>query len=257
MARFTKTELLDQIATQTPASVTAALPTLLPSGAGLTAENFRTALSSMTTIIQQGNAEAMRHLTNVSNAEAVLYQLNGDTPAGQFEMTLLKAGEAGEGGIVINGEETGYKLIPIITGSTTGGVAINADPFDGVSELRQSPVNPDTLLVEHNGQIFLSASCLTEPSQQNNKQLDIDICVYNSAGVATSLIGFRSSSNVGSDGRASTSIIPPVMLQDSNTIPAGSSIGLVIRKSALETTNFTVTLFRSFILASYVGMAKS
>ena len=253
--RFTKTELLDQIATQTPASVTAALPTLLPSSAALTAEDFRAALSSMTTIIQQGNAEAMRHLTNVSNAEGVLYQLNGDTPAGQFDMTLLQPGE--EGGIVIDGVETGYTLIPIITGSTTGGVVIESDPFDGVAELSQSPINPDTLMVDHDGQLFLSASCLAEPSQQNNKQIEIDICVYNSAGVATSLLGFRSSSNIGSDGRASTSIIPPVMLQDSSTIPAGSSIGLVIRKSAQESTTFTVKMLRSFVLASYTGLAKS
>ena len=255
MARFTKTELLDQIATQTPANVTAALPTLLPSGAGLTAEDFRDALSSMATIIQQGNSEAMRHLTNVSNAEGVLYQLNGDLPSGQFDMTLLQPDE--QGGIVINGEETGYQLVPIITGSSSGGAVINSDAFDGISELRQATTNPDTLRVDHDGQIFLSASCLAEPSQQNNKQLEIDICVYNSAGVATSLIGFRSTSNVGSDGRTSTSIIPPVMLQDSNTIPAGSSIGLVIRKSALETTNVTITMLRSFVLASYTGLAKS
>ena len=176
-------------------------------------------------------------------------------PAGQFDMTLLQPGEVG--GIVINGEETGYQLVPIITGSSSGGAVINADAFDGVSELRQATTNPDTLRVDHDGQIFLSASCLAEPSQQNNKQLEIDICVYNPAGVATSLIGFRSTSNVGSDGKTSTSIIPPVMLQDSNTIPAGSSIGLVIRKSALETTNVTITMLRSFVLASYTGLAKS
>ena len=253
--RFTKTELLDYISQATLNSVNTTLLQQLPSGSGLTMEQMRVGLGNVFSAALDGVAEGFRQLTNVSNAEGILYQVGGDLPAGQFEMTLLQPGDVG--GIVIDGVQTGYTLIPIITGSSTGGVVIESDPFDGVVELSQSPINPDTMLVDHDGQIFLSASCLAEPSQQNNKQLEIDICVYNPAGVATSLLGFRSSSNVGSDGRTSTSIIPPVMLQDASTIPAGSSIGLVIRKSALETTNFTVTMLRSFVLASYTGLAKS
>ncbi|MCP4929169.1 MAG: hypothetical protein GY918_08965 [Gammaproteobacteria bacterium] len=253
--RFTKTELLNYISATTLADVNTTLLQQLPSGSGLTMEQMRIGLGNVFSTALNGVAEGFRQLTNVSNAEAVLYQLNGDQPSGQFEMTLLQPGEAG--GIVINGEQTGYKLIPIITGAPSGGAVINSDLFDGVAELRQASTNPDTLRIDHDGQIYISASCLAEPSVQNNKQIEIDICVYNSAGVATSLIGFRSTSNVGSDGRASTSIIPPVMLQDSSTIPAGSSIGLVIRKSALEPSDFTVTMLRSFVLASYTGLAKT
>ena len=255
MARFTKTELLDYISADTLTSVQASLLQQLPSGSGLTMEQMRVGLGNVFSTALNGIAEGFRNLTNVSNAEGVLYQLGGDLPAGQFEMTLLQPGDSG--GIIIDGEQTGYKLIPIIDGSTTGGAVIESDLFDGVSEIRQASTNPNTLRIEHDGQIFLSASCLAEPSQQNNKQLEVDICVYNAAGVATSLLGFRSSSNVGSDGRTSTSIIPAVMLQDSSTIPAGSSIGLVIRKSAVESSVFTVTMIRSFILASYTGLAKS
>jgi len=253
--RFTKTELLNYIEADTLNNVSADFDSALPSGAGLTMAQMRSGLVSGIGVALAGVAEGFRQLTNVSNAEAVLYQLNGDTAAGQFEMTLLEPGEVG--GIVIDGVETGYQLVPIITGSTAGGAVINSDEFDGVVELGQSQVNLDTMRIDHDGQIFLSASCLAEPSTQNNKQLEIDICVYNAAGVPTSLIGFRSTSNVGSDGRTSTSIIPAVMLQDSVTIPAGSSIGLVIRKSALESSNVTIKMLRSFIIASYTGLAKS
>ncbi len=252
--RFTKTELLNYIEADTLNNVSASFESALPSGAGLTMEQMRVGLVSGVGVALAGVAEGFRQLSNVSNAEAVLYQLNGDTAAGQFEMTLLEPGEVG--GIVIDGVETGYQLVPIITGSTAGGAVINSDEFDGVVELGQSQVNLDTMRIDHDGQIFLSASCLAEPSNQNNKQLEIDICVYNAAGVASSLIGFRSTNNVGSDGRTSTSIIPPVMLQDSVTIPAGSSIGLVIRKSALESSNVTIKMLRSFIIASYTGLAK-
>jgi len=255
MARFTKTELLDYIQNQTLTNVQSALSSGLPSGQELTMSAMRDGIVSGFTQALAGVAEGFRHLTSVSNAEGILYQTGGDEPSGQFSITLIQAGQPG--GIVIDGVETGYQLIPIVTGAPNGGVVINADDFDGASEIRQATANPDTLRIDHDGQITISASCLAEPSNQNNKQLDLDICVFDENGDASSLLGFRASTNNGSDGRANTSIIPCVTLQDTGTIPAGHSIGLVIRRSAAETTNVTVTMLRSFILASYTGLAKN
>jgi len=255
MARFTKTELLDYIQTQTLTDVQADLAAGLPGGQGLTMSAMRAAIVSSFSTALAGVAEGFRHLTNVSNAEGILYQAGGDEPSGQFSITLIQAGQPG--GIVIGGVETGYQLIPIVTGAATGGVVIDADDFDGVSEIRQATANLDTLRIDHDGQINISASCLAEPTAQNDRQLDLDICVFDENGAPASLLNFRASTNNGSNGRANTSIIPCVTLQDTGTIPAGYSIGLVIRRSEAESANVTVTMLRSFILASYTGLAKN
>lgn len=255
MARFTKQQLLDSINVQAVNDIVTLSGSKLPSGQSSSMQDIREGVTDLITFGLQSVGEAFRHMTNVSNAEGILYQTGGDQASGQFDIVLIQAGQVG--GIVIDGIETGYQLIPIVTGATTGGVVINSDQFDGESEIRQSSTNPDTLRIDHDGQIIISASCLAEPTAQNDRQIDIDICVFDETGAPSSLLNFRASSNNGSNGRANTSIIPCVTLQDTSTIPAGYSIGLVIRRSAAESSAVTVTMLRSFILAGYTGLAKA
>ena len=252
--RFTKSELEDYIKVQQKATFQALITALLPSSQELTMAQIRSGITGAMDVVFDMVWEGHRHSLDVSTAEGVMYQLGGDDPTGQFNMTLLNEGDAGS--IVIDGEDTGYQLVPIVTGSSVGGLYLPSDPFDGVSEIRQGVID-NTLLIEHDGQISLAASCLAEPTANNNKQLDLDICVFDSNGDPLRLIGFRSTTNNGNNGRANTINIPSVDIQDNTLIPAGSSIGLVLRKSAAETSSVTVTVLRSFVLISFRGLAKT
>jgi hypothetical protein len=225
---------------------------------------LRAGIVGLMTFTTQSLGEAFRHLTNVSNAEAVMYQLGGDVPSGgaepsgQFNMTLLEAGETGgiavpdgSGGTI----ETGYKLIPIMTGSSVGGFFSPSDPFDGESEITPGDI-PNTVKVTHDGQLNISASCLPEPTQNTNRQIEVDIVLYDDQGTPLRVLGFRTSVNNASSGRASSATVPSVNIQDSAIIPPGTNIGLCIRKAVGEPA-IVVTMLRSFLLLTFLGLAKT
>jgi hypothetical protein len=258
MSRFSKQELLDYINVQTVNSMATLANSQLPSGEGLDMNGLRAGIVGLMTFTTQSLGEAFRHLTNVSNAEGVMYQLGGDNPAGQFSITLLQEGEAGgiavpdgSGGTI----ETGYKLIPIMTGSSTGGFLSPSDPFDGESEITAGDI-PNTVKVTHDGQLNISASCLPEPTQNTNRQIEVDIVLYDPQGVPLRVLGFRTSVNNASNGRASSATVPSVNIQDTATIPPGSNIGLCIRKAVGEPA-IVVTMLRSFLLLTFLGLAKT
>ena len=258
MSRFSKQELLDYINIETVNDMATLANSQLPSGQSLDMNGLRDGIVGLMTFTTQSLGEAFRHLTNVSNAEAVMYQLRGDEPAGQFNMTLLEAGEAG-GIVVPDGSggtiETGYQLIPIMTGSSVGGFFSPSDQFDGDSELDAGDV-PNTIKVKHDGQLNIAASCLPEPTQNTNRQVELDIVIYDDQGAPLRVLGFRTSVNNASNGRASSATIPSVFVQDAATIPEGSNLGLCIRKAVGE-PEIIVTLLRSFVLLTYASLAQS
>ncbi|MCP4930337.1 MAG: hypothetical protein GY918_14910 [Gammaproteobacteria bacterium] len=261
MDRFTRTQILDHVQTVTLNNVTAAFDSALPSGAGLTMSQMRAGITSGMGIALEGLAEAFRHLYEVSSAEAAIFQLNGDVADGQYQMTLLANGEVGglivpdpQGGPDI---ETGYQLMPIVTGApVTSGVISPSDPFDGVSEIDVGDI-PNTLKIRHDGQITISASCLPEVDGGQNRQIECDIAVFDESGDTIDIIGFRTSVNNSTGGRGNSATVPTFTIQGNTIIPPGSNIGLVIRKNETPGTVVDVVINRSFILASYSSLAET
>ncbi len=256
MTRMTRPELETYLKVDQKAAMTSAVANLLPSNSALTMQQIREGLVNVFAAVYDSMWEAHRQHYDILNASGILAQLNGDNPDGQFDLTLLNAGQ---GGLVVDGADTGYQLIPIITsGSVSGGAVVESAPFDGTIEVAQGTVLPDTLRLDHSGAVTLGGSCLAELSNNaNNRQIEVDIMVFDAAGAPLNLLGFRASVNNSGNGRANTHVIPTVTIQDDTRLPAGCSIGLVIRKSALETGAVNVTMYRSFIFASYSALAPS
>ena len=128
-----------------------------------------------------------------------------------------------------------------------------SDPFDGEPEIAIGSI-PNTMRIQHDGQITISASCLPEVNAGQNKQIEVDIAVFNDAGDAIAVLGFRSSVNNTNNGRANSAIVPSFTIQNEALIAAGSNIGLVIRKNVAEGP-VEVTLKRSFVLLNYNSLA--
>jgi hypothetical protein len=255
MARFTQQELLNNVIVTAKDDYNSQVDTLLPSGGGLTMEQIRDGLKAAQSNSLDAIAESFRHLYGVSNAEAVIAQLGGDTSDGQYLMTLLAEGEVG--GIVIDGVETGYQLMPIQTGApVTPGFTGPSDTFDGQSELDVGDI-PNTLKVRHDGQITISASCLPEIDGGQNRQIECDIAVFDDQGDPIGILGFRTSVNNSTGGRGNSATVPAFTIQSNAILPAGSNIGMVIRKNEALTTPVDIIMNRSFIIANYNSLAKT
>jgi len=226
MSRMTRPELEIYLKVDQKAAMTSALANLLPSNSALTMQQVREGLVNVFGAVYDSMWEAHRQHYDILNASGILAQL---------------------------------QLIPIITsGSVSGGAVVESAPFDGTIEVAQSTVLPDTLRLDHSGAVTLGGSCLAELSNNvNNRQIEVDVMVFDAAGAPLNLLGFRASVNNSGNGRANTHVIPTVTIQDDTRLPAGCSIGLVIRKSALETGAVSVTMYRSFIFASYSALAPS
>jgi len=255
MARFTQQELLDNVIITAKDDYNSEVDTLLPSGSALNMEQIRDGLKAAQSNALDAIAESFRHLYGVTNAEAVIAQLGGDTSDGQYLMTLLAEGQVG--GIVIDGVETGYQLMPIQTGATvTPGFIGPSDQFDGESELDVGDI-PNTLKVRHDGQITISASCLPEIDGGQNRQIECDIAVFDDQGDPIGILGFRTSVNNSTGGRGNSATVPAFTIQSNVILPAGSNIGMVIRKNETPATVVDIIMNRSFIIANYSSLAKT
>ena len=255
MARFTRQQQLDNIIVTAKDDYNSEVDTLLPSASQLTMEQIRDALKAAQSNSLDAIAESFRHLYGVTNAEAVIAQIGGDVSDGQYEMTLLANGEAG--GIVIDGVETGYQLMPIVNGAPiTPGLISPSDPFDGQSELDEGDI-PNTLKVRHDGQITISASCLPEVDGGQNRQIECDIAVFDDQGDAIGILGFRTSVNNSTGGRGNSATVPAFTIQSNAILPAGSNIGMVIRKNEAPTTVVDIKMNRSFIIVNYSSLAET
>jgi len=83
MARFTKQELLDSINVQAVNDIVTLSGSKLPSGQSSSMQDIREGVTDLLTFGLQSIGEAFRHLYDVSNAEAVMYQLNGEKHDGK------------------------------------------------------------------------------------------------------------------------------------------------------------------------------
>ncbi len=192
--------------------------------------------------------EADRHLPCVSPAVGTMFIMGSDSDR-HFDMTLLQEGQAG--GLVINGAETGYQLIPIITGSGIGqttspaGMFIPPDDFDGSPEVfLGSGATENMLGLDYSGNWKLVSSCKPSPDQ-NNREVEIDLAVFDDQGVPIRIVGFTSSANQASNGRVFTISTPSVTV-NSNTVQAGEFVGLVVRKFLGE-GDTTVRFSKGFV----------
>jgi hypothetical protein len=254
MSRFNRQGILDSINVQLVQDLATLALTKLPSGQSLTMPQIRDGVVDILTYQSQVIGEAFRHLYDVTNAEAVMYQLNGDNPDGQYTMSLLEEGDVG--GLNVGGVETGYQLLPIVTGApVTAGFLAPSDPFDGESEIDVGDI-PNTLKIRHDGQITISSSCLPEVASGQNKQIECDIAVFDDQGVPTSVLGFRTSVNNTTGGRGNSATVPSFTIQNETIIPAGANIGLVIRKNVAEGT-VDVVMKRSFVLVNFNSLART
>jgi len=260
MARFTKQELLDNVLITAKNDYNSQVDSLLPSASGLTMEQMRDGLKEAVSFGFDAIAESFRHLQDVSNADGIIFQESGDQESGQFEMTLLEDGEVG--GIVVpdpNGGpdiETGYQLIPILTGSIDGGDSFYSPPFDGVIEVGPGDIN-DTLKIDHDGMLHVSGSFLCDPDTgQGNRQIEADICIYDSSGTAKRILGFKANVNASPGLKTSTNSLPSFTIQEGTILSGGDNIGLVVRKGSGEQAT-DVTFLRSFLQATYMGLAQS
>ncbi len=235
MARFSVTErnqyTIDQLNTE------------WASGEELTAQEMRESMSAYLN-------ERDRHLPNVSESSGTMY-LIGSNPDNLFDMTLLEEGQAG--GIVINGEETGYQLVPIVTGSginqtnPTSGVYVNSNPFDGITEVEGGSGATDNMLcINYKGYWDLVASIKPAPDgSQSNREVEIDIIVFDSSGNPLRAIGFVASANQSTGGRAFTQSIPRLTLSP-DFLDIGEHVGLGIRKFTGEAPT-TVRVTKCFL----------
>ena len=220
MARDSATELAQYIDDS--------LDQTLPSGQGLTIAQIREAIAATM-------KEALRQLPNFS----------------ECSMTLLEEGEAG--GIVLNGVETGYQLVPLVTGSginqvnPTAGASIPSEPFDGLQEISSGTGPTENMLcIDYDGYIDIVSSIKPAPTgSQANREVEIDIMVFDSNGEALREIGFVASANQSTGGRAFTQNVARVTLSP-DFLAAGEYVGLVIRKFLGEAPT-TVRITKGFL----------
>jgi len=211
--------------------------------------------------------EADRHLPCVSPAAGTMF-IMGSNPATHFEMELLELGQAGDGsttkGLNIDGVDTGYQLVPIVTGNSTAsgwpnpsGMAIESDDFDGSPEVFLGTGPTENMLgVSYSGNWKVVASCKPAPTggNQNNRECEIDLVVFDSSGIPLRIVGFTASANQATNGRVFSMATPSVTL-NSNTIQTGEYIGLVIRKFLGESPT-TVKFSKGFIQITLESLAQ-
>jgi len=253
MARFSKTQLNTYIENQQAAKDVAI--NAIVTGGSNTAEVVRDAFKAASAIEATTLKELKRQELQTSPATAIMYQVGGDDPAGQYTLTLLEEGEAG--GIVVPDPasgpdiETGYQLLPITTGASTPGVYKYSDPFDGVQEIGPGVID-NTLKIVHNGMIIVSGWLLPEPNA-NNRQAEVDLVVYDSLGTAKAILSFKGTENLAGPDRGSTSEVPTFVIQNGTVLSPGDSIGLCVRKAVGE-AGTTITVKRSVLNITFLSI---
>lgn len=251
--RMSKTQLNTYIDNQKLAKDVAV--NAIVTGGGNTAEVVRNALKAASAVEATTQKELKRQELQTNPATAIMYQLGGDAPEGQYTLTLLEEGEVGgitlpnpEGGADI---QTGYQLLPVTTGASIPGVYKYSEPFDGVQEIGPSLVE-NTLKIIHNGMIMVSGWLLPEPNA-NNRQTEVDLVVYDSLGAAKSILSFKGTENLSGPDRGSTSEVPTFVVQNDSVLSPGDSIGLCVRKAAAEAST-TITVKRSVLNITFLSI---
>lgn len=258
--RMSKTQLNTYIDNQKLAKDVAV--NAIVTGGGNTAEVVRNALKAASAVEATTQKELKRQELQTNPATGIMYQLGGDNPEGQYDVALLREGDVG--GIVIPGGlgepaiETGYKLLPIVTGaqdedpvSGIPGVYKYSTPFDSVEEVGPSIVE-NTLKIAHNGTIIVSAWLLPEPDGQN-RQVECDLVVYTPTGSPKAVLGFKGTENLAGPSRGSTSEVPTFVIQNEGVLSPGDSIGLCARR-AISEGNTTITVKRSVLNITFISI---
>ncbi len=237
MARFSKTELNDYI--------DESLTTGFGAGKGLSA-------LQVADIVATTMKECLRHLPNVSSATGTMFEI-GSNEDNWFELVLLEEGEAGSLSLP-NEDPSGFQLIPIVTGNDTSenwpspsGQAFNSPAFDGVEEVfLGTGATANMFKIDYDGKWDVVASCKPAPDgNQNNREVETDLWVFDGAGQPKRSIGFIASANQGSNGRTFTQSIPRSTLNEA-FLGDDEWVGLVARKYAGEGST-TVKLQKAFI----------
>lgn len=243
MARFTVTELNNYIDTQYNA--------LWASNEGKTIQEMREAAASI-------QKETYRHQTNVSVAQGTMFIVGSD-PNNVFDLQMLEEGDPSS--LEVDGVFTGFQLVPLFTGSgidqvnPTAGTVIESDPFDGVSEIVQGTGPTENMLqVNYPGFYSVVASCKPTVPNQQNREIETDLFVFDSAGNVIRSLGFIASANQSNNNRSFTQNIPNVSL-DPNFLAAGEYLGLVARKFAGE-GNTRVRFTKGFIQIKLEGLGQ-
>jgi hypothetical protein len=176
-----------------------------------------------------------------------------------FDMDLLEEGEAGSLSLPNEGP-SGFQLVPIVTGNGTqsnpaSGAGINSPAFDGVEEVfLGSGATANMFKIDYDGKWDVVASCKPAPSgaNQNNREVETDLWVFDGTGVPKRSIGFIASANQGSNGRTFTQSIPRSTLNEA-FLGDDEWLGLVVRKFSGEGIT-TVTLQKAFIQVTLTGL---
>lgn len=266
MARFTKTQKDTYIDQQAAAKIAAinAITSKANGGGSNTAELMRDQLSAIATIDAITAKELDRQLLTVSPCVATMY-LEGSSldeqgdPNKVFEMSLFKEGEPG--GINIDGVETGYQLVPLVTGNSTSGVwpapsgfTFPSVPFDGQSEIFAGTGATDNMLgVLPTGSFSLIGSCKPDITGNNqaNREVEVDIIIFDALGNPVRQLGFAQEANQSSNGRSNSIVTGRLMLND-NFLTANQFVGLGIRKGTLE-NDTDITISKAFVQISLVS----
>lgn len=240
MARLTKTELLN--------GVSQSLNLGLPSGQALTIAQIRA-------VIEVTINNALLQLPNVSTAEGFTFETGSD-PDNWFDLTLLETGGGG-----INNE--GWQIVPMITGSginqvnPTAGAAINSLDFDGAPEITAGTgLTENMICTTYGGQLLITGHILAEPAGgQSNRQIEVDIAIYDSAGTLKVLLSIDTSTNSSPAGRANTLNTFSVVLEDPTLIADGDCLALLIRKHEGEPST-TVTIQKCALNLTLLGLRQ-
>jgi len=240
VARFTKS--------QKAAGVSTSLDTGLPSASELTIEEIREAIASAIN-------ETERHLPSVSTAEGFIFQI-GSIEDNWFNLELL---EVGNGGI----DNQGYQIVPMITGSginqvnPVAGSSIPSNPFDGASEITAGTGATENMIsTTYAGQMVLTGHILAEPqSGQANRQIEVDIAIYDSQGNFKQFLQIDTSTNSSPAGKANTNNLFTVTIEDPIAYVNGDCLALVIRKHAGE-PNTTVTIQKCALNLTLIGLRQ-
>jgi len=260
MARFSKTELQNYIEVTKRVEIELAIDAALPSQSALTAESFRDSAKATAFAILSTMWESMRQLPSVSPANATMFEI-GSNPDNWFDIELL---DEGNGGLVLpDGDPagSGFKLVPIVTGNGTqtnpeSGAAFESNPFDGVTEISLgSGATANMFKIDYDGYWDVVASCKPAPlSNQNNREIEIDLWVFDGTGAPKRSIGFIASANQGSNQRTFTQSIPRSTLNEA-FLGDDEWIGLVIRRYEGEQVT-SVRLQKAFVQVSLVGLGE-
>jgi len=263
MARFNQSQL-NQYIDQQQQNKTAAINSITSKsdgGGNNTALIVRDALTQIAAIEADTVKEVARQSLSVNPALGTMY-LEGSSEDGQgnpdkvFTIELLARGEVG--GLVIDGEETGYKLIPIVTGNDTSivwpapsGFYVPSVPFDDTEEVFAGSGPTENMLgVVSTGSYSVIGSCKPDMNtgSQNNREIEVDLIVFDASGVPIRQLGFAQEANQSINGR-STSIVTGRLMLNDNFFTAGEFIGLAIRKGVNEGQT-DATISKAFVQVS-------